>query len=198
MLEKSGKKTTQKLHKKKQNARLSLKEKIEVCTLLGSGYSLSETAQLISKRTKKNVSRWQVRHYLDSPKWSSYIRAARKNDIANAEKIAEFSTVGRIRKYSHLLEVFEKKFYQSLQNIESENLDPESDPGTFKFFNLAASYILKILREVREEEFEALAKKSSGQEEEIEDFFAMVEQRIIISRKHRNPDRELEKVAGLL
>ena len=152
----------------------------------------------MSKKTRKSISVWQIRHYLDSAKWSPHIRAARKNDILHAEKIPVFSTAARVRKYSRLLEVFEEKFQQSLQNIESENLDPESDPGTFKFFNLAASYILKILREVREEEFEALAKKSSGQEEEIEDFFAMVERRIIISRKHRDPDRELEKAAGLL
>ena len=191
-------KTTRKPHRKKQNSRLSLKEKIEVCTLLGSGYSLSETAQLISKRTKKNISKWRVRHYLDSPKWGSYIRAARKDDILHAEKIPIFSTVGRVRKYNRLLEVFEKKFYESLQNIESDDLDSENKPGVFKIFSMMASYMIKILSEVRQEEFEAIVKKGGSGEEEIEDFFMMVERRIVASRRRRDPDRELEKAAGLV
>ncbi|MBW8003097.1 MAG: hypothetical protein FVQ80_13940 [Planctomycetes bacterium] len=198
MLEKSGEKTARKPHTKKQNSRLTLAEKIEVCTLLGSGHSLNETARLISKKTRKKISKWQVRHYLDHPKWGSYIRAARKNDIANAEKIPVFSTVGRVRRYNYLLEVFEKRFQQSLQDIEADDLDPESDPGVFKIFNMTASYMLKILQEIREEEYEAITKKGAGQEEEVEDLFMMVEKRIIASRRRRDPDRGLEKAAGLL
>ena len=197
-IEKVTGKTAHKPHKKRQNSRLTGKEKIEVCTLLGSGHSLSETARLVSKKTGKRISRWQVRHYLDSPKWANLIRAARNDDVANAEKLAVFSTTGRVRKYDRLLEVFEKKFYQSLQNIKSEDFDPESDPGVFKIFTLTANYMLKILREVREEEYETLENKTGGNEGEIEDFFMLVEKRVIASRRRRDPDRELEKAAGLL
>ncbi|MBA7581678.1 hypothetical protein ES708_23586 [subsurface metagenome] len=58
--------------------------------------------------------------------------------------------------------------------------------------------MLRILREIRVEEYEALENKSAGAEGEVEDFFMLVEKRIIASRRRRNPDRELEKAAGLL
>lgn len=198
MVEKVAEKTTQILHRKKQNSRLTRKEKIEVCTILGSGHSLSETAQLISKKTGKRISRWQVRYYLDSPKWAPYIRAARKDDVLHAEKLPVFSTTGRVRKYNYLLETFEKKFQESIQSIDQANLNPESSSGTFKILKLAASYMLRILREIRVEEYEALENKSTGAEGEVEDFFMLVEKRIIASRRRRDPDRELEKAAGLL
>ncbi len=197
MVEKAAEKTAKKL----QRSRLTHKEKLEVCRLLGSGLTMNEVAQIMSKNTKKAISIWRIRYYLDSPKWSSLIRAARKDDISHAEKIAVFSTTGRVRKYDRLLEVFEKKFYQSIQDIESEkaekNLDPESALETFKILHKAASYMIRILKEIRKEEYSALLNKS-GNETEAEDFFVMVEQRIIASRRRRDPDRELEKAAGLL
>ncbi|MBA7483058.1 hypothetical protein ES707_18569 [subsurface metagenome] len=198
MAEKLAEKTAQIPHAKKQNSRLTLKEKIEVCTLLGSGNSLDETAQLISKKTGKKVSKWMIRHYLDNPKWAPHIQAARRDDLLHAEKLPTFSTTGRVRKYNRLLEVFEKKFQESVSSIDQANLDPESDPGVFKIFTLTASYMLKILREVREEEYEALENKSAGSESEIDDFFILVEKRVIASRRRRDPDRELEKAAGLI
>ncbi len=201
-IEKVTEKTARKPHGKKQNSRLTLKEKIEVCALLGSGYSLAETALLISRRTGKRVSKWQTRHYQESAKWAPYIRAARKDDILHAERLPIFSTTGRVRKYDRLLEVFEKKFYRSIQDIESEkaekNVDPESSLQTFKILHMAASYMLRILREIRVEEYEALENKSAGSEGEVEEFFMLVEKRIIASRRRRDPDRELEKAAGLL
>jgi len=175
-----------------------LKEKIEVYTLLGSGYSLTETAELISKKTKKKISKWMVRHYLDSPKWAPHIRAARRDDVLHAETLPSFSTSGRVRKYNYLLKTFEKKFKESVESINYDNLDPESAPGTFRILKLAASYMLRILREIRTEEYEAIEKKSGGGEGEVEDFFLLIEQRIIASRRRRNPDKELEKAAGLL
>ncbi len=198
MVEKVVEKTTQILHRKRQNSRLTGKEKIEVCTLLGSGHSLSETAQFISKRTGKRISRWQVRYYLDSPKWAPHIRAARKDDVLHAEKLPTFSTTGRVRKYNYLLETFEKKFQESVSSIDQANLDPEGSTGSFKILKLAASYMIKILREIRIEEYEALENKSAGNEGEVEDFFMLVEKRVIASRRRRDPDRELEKAAGLL
>jgi len=162
---------------------------------------MNETAQIMSKNTKKPISIWQIRYYLDSPKWSSLIRTARKDDISHAEKIAVFSTTGRVRKYDRLLEVFEKKFYRSIEDIKSEsekNLDPESALQTFKILHMAASYMIRLLREIRIEEYEALQNKSTGAEGEVEDFFMLVEKRIIASRRRRDPDRELERAAGLL
>lgn len=197
MAEKLAEKTT----KKRQKSRLSHKEKLEVCRLLGSGHTMNEVAQTMSKKTGKSIGIWQVRHYLDSPKWGSLIRTARDADIQNAEKIAIFSTTGRVRKYDRLLEIFEKKFYCSIQDIESQaekNLDRESSLQTFKILKLAGSYMLKILREIRVEEYEALENKSAGSEGEVEDFFMLVEKRVIASRRRRDPDRELEKAAGML
>jgi len=199
MAEKASEKPRQILYRKKQNSsRLTKREKIEVCTFLGSGYSLSETAQLISKKTGKRISRSQVWYYLNSPKWAPHIRIARKDDISHAEKLPTFSTTGRVRKYNYLLETFEKKFNESLQDINHDKLNPESSPGTFKILKLAASYMLRTLREIRIEEYEAIERKSGGSEREVEDFFMLVEKRIIASRRRRDPDRELEKAAGLL
>lgn len=198
MAKKVSEKSRQILCRKKKNSRLTKKEKIEVCTLLGSGHSLSETAQLISKKTGKRISRSQVWYYLNSPKWAPQIRTVRKDDVLHAEKLPTFSTTGRVRKYNHLLETFEKKFNESLQDINQSNLNPESSPGTFKILKMAASYMLKILREIRTEEYEAIEKKSGGGEGEVEDFFLLVEKRIVASRRRRDPDRELEKAAGLL
>lgn len=184
--------------KKQQKSRLTHEEKLEVCRLLGSGYSMNEVTQTMSRKTGKSISLWQVRHYLDASKWLSFIRAARKDDVLHAELIPIFSTTGRVKKYSRMLEIFEEKFQQSLQNIELKNLNPKTDPGIFKIFNTAASYMLKILGEIREEKYAAIAKKGDGDEGEIEDLFMLVERRIIASRKRRDPDRELERAAGLI
>ena len=162
---------------------------------------MNEVSEIMTRKAKKPISIWQVRHYLDSPKWAKFIRAARKNDILHAEKIPVFSTSGRVRKYDKLLEVFERKFYETLKNIEeAESLDPEESSRDLKILSLAANYMLRILREVREEEYEAIVKKGgSGEEQaELEDFFMLVERRVIASRKRRNLDKELEQAAGLL
>ncbi len=198
------KKTAEKPPKKSQRSRLTHKEKLEVCRLLGSGHSRDEVSEIMTRKAKKPIGIWQVRHYLDSPKWAKFIRAARKDDVLHAEKISVFSTTGRVRKYNKLLTVFEKKFYGTLQNIEEnievKSLNPLETMANIKILKMAASYMLKILREVREEEYEAIVKKggSSEEQDELEDFFMLVERRVIASRRRRDPDRELERAAGLL
>ena len=195
---KNEEKTCTKLIQKKKNKQLTKEEKNSICVLLAS-HSLGETAELISRKTKKDISRSRVQYYMESEKWIPKIIEARGKDIEKAMLVPITGLAFRSRQYQALFDGAKERYQLYKENIKGFDIE-RFLPIRFKllreFIKDEEKVLLEILDSAKRDMREARILQGPAEEETELDFDEIVES-ITISRKRRKGQRDLAKKAGL-